>query len=286
VNADLFELHAAVEESHWWFVGRRRIMRDVLHRIAPPSGRPRVVDVGCGTGANLAALAGEYDCVGIDTSQTGIELARRRFPGVRYVHGYAPEDLGPGLDGADVVLLMDVMEHVPDDFLFFSRLFAAARPGTHFVVTVPALPALWSRHDELFGHYRRYTPQRLARVWRDLPARVRLLSHFNTRLYPVVRSVRALSRLRGRGAGHGGTDLSIPPAPLNRALQGVFAGEARRLLGRLDAPGTDAGRAGVSLMAVVRREAGAVVPAPYPADVAPNFYDPASAGTPAREEAA
>lgn len=285
MNTDLFRLHAELEERHWWFVARRRIMREVVRRIAPPAGRPRVVDVGCGTGANVAALAGEYECVGIDTSEAGIALARSRFPGVRYVHGRAPEDLGPGLDGADVVLLMDVMEHVPDDFLFFSRIFAAARPGTQFVVTVPAVPALWSQHDESFGHFRRYTPERLLRVWRDLPAQVRLLSYANTRLYPAIRAVRALNRLRGRSGGRAGTDLSVPPAPLNGALEAVFAGEAGRLLARLDRPAARAGRTGVSLLAVVRREPGEVVPISHPADVPPNPYTPGADGA-AREEAA
>ncbi len=89
-----FQLHARVEESHWWFTGRRKIMRELVRQIVPPEQRPTVVDVGCGTGANLASMAREYTCVGIDTSREAIELARSRFPGVRFISGRAPDDLG------------------------------------------------------------------------------------------------------------------------------------------------------------------------------------------------
>ena len=85
-----FQLHAQVEDSHWWFAGRRRIMGDLVRQIVPPGQRQTVVNVGCGTGANLASMASEYTCVGIDTSREAIELARSRFPGTRFVSGRAP----------------------------------------------------------------------------------------------------------------------------------------------------------------------------------------------------
>ena len=151
-----FQLHADVEDTHWWFAGRRMVMQHLVRQVLPPSKGLTVVDVGCGTGANIASLAGEYDCVGIDPSDDAIEFARSRFPGVRFVCGHVPDDLGEVMCEARLVLLMDVLEHVPDDYEFLSKLMAASAPGTQFLVTVPANPSFWSEHDESNGHYRRY----------------------------------------------------------------------------------------------------------------------------------
>ena len=279
MDRDLFELHAAIEHRHWWFVGRRRIASALVQRLTPVPGA-LVVDVGCGTGANLAAFAGRYRTVGTDTSPEGIALARARHPHIRFVVGAAPDAIADDVAAADVVLLMDVIEHVPDDFLLVSRLLAAMKPGAHLLVTVPAHESLWSEHDVSFGHYRRYEAPRLAMVWEGLPVSTRLLSYFNSRLYPVIRLVRTLSRSRGHAAGAHGTDFSLPPAPVNRALTAIFAGERARLVRAIDAPlgaddvSRDGYRTGVSLVAVLRRQEGPLAPRTRGGRVPPDRHDP------------
>lgn len=273
MQSDQFQLHAEIEERHWWFRGRRRIVRRLLAEIAPPGTGRRIVDVGCGTGANIASLADAYACHGIDPSPEGIELARWRFPAVRFTCGLAPEAFGPEERDADVILAMDVMEHVPDDFLFASSLLGALKPGGHLLITVPADAALWSAHDEAFGHYRRYGRPRLERVWRDLPVTPLLVSHAMARLYPVVRGVRSWNRLRGRAAGHAGTDFTMPPGPVNTLLEGLLAGEADRLVETLSHPARAYPR-GVSLVAILRREPGTIVPTGRPADMPADMVPP------------
>ena len=269
-----FQLHAQVEESHWWFAGRRRIVRELVGQVLPAWGRPTVVNVGCGTGANIAAMAADYTCVGIDPSREAIELCASRFPGGRFVCGRAPGDLGGVMREARLVLLMDVLEHVPDDFAFLSELLAATTTGTHVLITVPANPSFWSEHDESNGHYRRYDPDRLRRVWAGLPVTTRLLSHFNTRLYPIARTVRTWSRWRGRATGLAGTDVSLPRRPVNAALESIFAGEGR-VLGDLLAGRRRRGyAAGLSLVAVIRREYGPIVPREKFGNIAPDPFDP------------
>ncbi|HET7042294.1 MAG TPA: class I SAM-dependent methyltransferase, partial [Gemmatimonadales bacterium] len=136
MRAEHWRLNAEVEERHWWFVGRRRIMGALVRRLAEPGAGHVVVDVGCGTGGNIGSLADEYGCVGVDPSPEAIELAAGRWPGVRFVCGEAPEALGGAESEAGVVLLMDVLEHVPDDFDLLSRLVAVLRPGAHLLITV------------------------------------------------------------------------------------------------------------------------------------------------------
>ena len=151
-----FHIHARVEDLHGWFVGRRRIMQELVRQVLPANGPSMVVDLGRGTGADLPAPAGAYDCLGIDSSAEAIELARRRFPGRRFLCGQGPADLAIVMRNARLALVMYVLEHVPNDCGFLSGLLAASAPRTDFLVTVPANPSFWSAHDESNGHYRRY----------------------------------------------------------------------------------------------------------------------------------
>lgn len=267
-----FQLHADVEQQHWWFVARRRIMRRLASQVLPPSPQHTVLDVGCGTGANIAELSADYTCLGIDTSAEAIEFARQRFPRVEFLVGRAPEDLGQRMQQVRLLLLMDVLEHVPDDFAMLSELLAATVPGTLVLLTVPADESLWSPHDESFGHYRRYDRARLERLWSDLPVRTRLISYFNARTYPLVRAVRAVNRIRGRAAGRAGTDFWVPAAPWNRLLTSFFFGEVRVLEGVLSGRRRRGYAHGTSLVAILERRTGPLGARPRPADVAPDRH--------------
>jgi SAM-dependent methyltransferase len=270
-----FQLHAEIEERHWWFVARRRIVQDLARRVLPPTREALVLDVGCGAGANAAALASEYRVVGIDTSADAVRLAAERFPHVRFLQGFAPADVPADvLENTGLVLLMDVLEHVPDDFALLSELLAALQPGAHLLMTVPAEMALWTEHDESFGHYRRYDLRRFTRLWQGLPVTPLLATHYNARLYPLVKTARTWNRWRGKAAGRAGTDFALPPASVNRLLTRAFAGESQRLTRMLET-GVDAGyRAGVSLIAILRREEGELIPRRKPADAALDHFDP------------
>lgn len=266
---DQFQLHADIEQRHWWFIGRRKILCRLAVELLGDSPQATVIDVGCGTGANIAALADRYCGVGIDTSAEAIGLARQRFPNVRFLSGNAPKDLGETAAEAKLFLLTDVLEHVEDDFAMLSELLAAARPGSYFLLTVPADPSLWTGNDVAFGHYRRYEKERLEQVWAGLPVTTLLSSYFNTRLFPVIRAIRKWNQRRGRVSGQAGTDFWLPSAPVNKLLTAVFAGEAKRLIAALHRR-QPAYASGASLVAVLRREPGEIAirrkPKNLPAD--------------------
>lgn len=282
MRADVYALNHALADRHWWFVARRRIVRMLLERVVPPSPEALVLDVGCGSGGNLAGLTDLYRCAGVDREPQAIGIARSRHPSAEFVCGSAPDDVRGLLSQARAVLLMDVLEHVEDDFLLLSQTLAAMAPGAHLLVTVPAEPALWSAHDVSHHHYRRYTSERLARLWAEFPVTIRLHSPFNARLYPIIRAVREVGRRRGRTAGIGQTDLKQPPPLINRLLTSVFAGEGTRLLATLDGPSGRPYRRGVSLLTLLRRERGECPVRPRPADVPP---DPGASGAQERSRA-
>ncbi|MGA2032479.1 MAG: class I SAM-dependent methyltransferase [Thermoguttaceae bacterium] len=272
MRSEQFQLHAEIEQRHWWFLGRRQIMRRLVHAILPPSAAnpATIVDVGCGTGANLAALVNDYRCVGIDTSDEAIALARGRFPEATFLTGRAPADLGSVVPQARLLMLMDVLEHVADDFALFSELLAAVVPGTFFLLTVPADESLWSAHDESFGHYRRYDRARLERLWAGLPVSTLLLSCFNARLLPLIKMIRGWTRRSGHAAGRAGTDFWIPRRPLNGALQAVLAGEANRLVNVLNGRRGNGYARGSSLIALLRRNTGPIAIRWKPANLPPD----------------
>ncbi|MFH0851554.1 MAG: methyltransferase domain-containing protein, partial [Candidatus Peregrinibacteria bacterium] len=225
-----FQVHADLEERHWWFLGRRDIFRALLARAAPPSREKLLLDVGCGTGGNTAAFQALYTCIGIDPSADAVAFAHRRFPGIEFRCGLAPQDCRDALQRADGVLLLDVLEHVADDFALVSALLAGMKSGAFLLIVAPGDPDLWGPHDRGFEHERRYSLQRFRMLWEGLPVEECVCTAFNARLHLVAKAARFLSRLRGRALGPKQTDLSLPIAPVNAVLRRVFAEETRRVM--------------------------------------------------------
>lgn len=268
-----FQAHEETEGRHWWFRARVHILRALLNDLVPAGDNTLIVDVGCGTGGNTAALSSLYHVLGIDPIPEAIASAKERFPEAEFLCGYAPEDIPEQMRQADVVLLMDVLEHIEDDFLFISTLLRAMKPGAHLILMAPADPTLWGAHDKGFEHYRRYTLERLRLLWADLPAEERMASYCNSRLYSLVRFARALSRKRGKALGAHNTDISVPLAPINTLLYGIFAGESSRLLRLLRGTRTSGYTHGVSVFAVITRSEGDITsrarPSTVPVDTRP-----------------
>jgi SAM-dependent methyltransferase len=256
MQAEQFRLNFQNELEHWWFVARRHILRSLVAQVLPPSRQRVVVDVGCGTGANIAALAEDYTCVGIDPSDEAIELARSRFHSVRFIRGEAPRGLGDAAAQANLFMLTDVLEHVENDVSLFSDLAATASPGAYFLLTVPADWSLWSKHDESHGHYRRYDAERFAHIWHHLPVEVLMVSYFNAHLYGIIRLVRTLNRLRDKSCGAYDTDVQMPSRIVNRTLQHIFQSETKVLSDVLHRRRRSGYRFGVSLIGLLRKENG------------------------------
>ncbi len=249
-----FEVVADVDQRHWWFLARRKILRDVLACVVPPDRSSTVIDVGCGTGANIAALASQYRCIGIDTSADAITFAQQRFPDVQFICGYAPADLGEAPAQAKAMLLMDVLEHVKDDREVFEPLARSLQPGAIMLVTVPADMRLWSAHDEGLLHFRRYNPSMLRTLWRGLPLEPIATTHFCTRLYPLARFGRSIARLRNHVLSpRDEWDMRVPAGPINRMLERTFEGESRTLVDFVKGRRRSGYSYGVSMLALLRR---------------------------------
>lgn len=274
MDEKIYSIFAEMEETHWWFVARRHIYRSLLSQLMKPGQDHLVIDIGCGTGSNTGAFSEMYRCIGIDPSSEGIAYAKKRFPGISFICGSAPDDLGEEASIADVFVLNDVLEHARDDFHLLSSLVSSAKPGSYFVLTVPANMALWSGHDVSHHHLRRYNRERLVMIWENLPVTELLVSYYSARLYPIIRTMRTISRITGHTFGHGGTDWSIPPRLVNRALTKIFSGEANRLSDVLAGKRAKGYSFGSCLVAILRREEGVAEAKLKPLGIAPDPHDP------------
>ncbi|HEY7033952.1 MAG TPA: class I SAM-dependent methyltransferase [Thermomicrobiales bacterium] len=238
------------ETTHWWFRWRFDLISDVLGGL-PQDGRLRILDAGCGTGQMLKCLESHGEAIGIDSSSQAVGYAQER--GVRrLVRGSITDP--PFRGGSfDCVVALDVIEHVDDDVGILTKLHEVVKPGGHLIVTVPAFRTLWSEHDEINQHKRRYRAGQLAHLIEEAGFDLQRVSYCNTTLFlPVLAMrkaknlLRSVRRARGRTAGALRSDLDEYPAPVNAALAWVMRGETR-LMRRVDLP------FGVSILAVARR---------------------------------
>jgi trans-aconitate methyltransferase len=243
MDAAMYEAHEKLEDRHWWFEGRRRVIGRVLATQLLPCAARRILDVGCGTGGMFPLLARFGAVQGAESSADARARAQRRFPLVPVSPCELPATLPQGR--WDLITAFDVIEHVEEAVQSLQCLRARLAPGGQLVVTVPAFQFLWSHHDEVNQHKRRYTRRSLETQLEAAGFAVTFASYFNSLLFPAVAGVRVLQRLLpSRAAGHEDPgDLTPTFAPLNFALTALFGAEARLLPG-LRLP------AGVSLVAV------------------------------------
>jgi SAM-dependent methyltransferase len=252
MRESFFATHAAMEDAHWWFLARRDILEVILSECARRGSTGTVLDIGCGTGGNTARFAHYGRAIGVEPSPEAVRLARQRFPSLTFVEGFAPDDVLREASLADVFVLTDVLEHVEEDSVLVGRLVGVAKPGAFFIVTVPANEKLWTEHDVSHGHYRRYSMESFTTLWAGAGVDTTLLSYFNSRLLPLVYTVRQWERWRGKAFGEAGTDLRLPPRPVNSVLRKIFAGESAVLRRHFGKPGS-AYRDGVSLIGVFQK---------------------------------
>lgn len=236
-------IHEHLEDVHWWFAGRRRVILALLKRFVDV-GDGYLLDAGCGTGGNLKYLtANGYRLVGLEPNPQMANIARRKSGCKVY-----QDELATGLrtvrEDIRVVLLLDVLEHVEDDLAALCAVHSRLPCGAQVLVTVPAFPFLWSRHDESFGHYRRYTIHSLRQKMTASGFAVAWISYFNSLLFPLAACTRIVKTALGSGGYH--TDFWMPPELMNTILTHVLGSESL-LTGLIRWP------FGLSLQSVARR---------------------------------
>ena len=237
----VYEQMAQLDSSHWWFTARRRILDGLIERVVRPPANARILELGAGTGHNLAMLSRFGHVEASELDPIARELASERL-GRPVLEAALPDLSMFPADSYDLVALLDVLEHVPDDHGSLKAIHDLLKPGGALLLTVPINPWMWSAHDVAHHHHRRYRKSEIRQLAEKAGYKIELLSPFNSLLFPPIAAV----RLAGKVIGKDDSDDAMPSPFVNKVLDGVF-GLERGLIGRLPMP------FGVSLVAVLRR---------------------------------
>ncbi len=242
MQAHTYPIMFAVEESHWWFVGRRRILSTFVKPLVAGIDAPRILDVGCGTGANLEMLGEFGTAEGVDVSVDALEFCRSR--GLKDVKQGEAEKLPYDDSSFDLVTGLDVVEHLDDDLGGLREMYRVLKPGGSALLFVPAFNFLWGVQDNISHHRRRYRLPSLQDVIRRAGFKVERASYVNITFFLPILLGRVMMRVTGfRPESENNLTLGF----MNGFLGKILAAEAP-LLRHLSFP------FGVSAICVARKQ--------------------------------
>lgn len=218
-------------QRHWWWRARERVILDALHAHQPASGWRHVLDVGCGDGLffdELEKLPGVQSVEGVEPAAA---LVSSDGPHRTQIH-VAPfdESFAPARRYS-LVLMLDVLEHLPDPAASLRHALSLLEPDGVFLATVPAFKQLWTRHDDLNHHYTRYDKGSMHALAQSAGLRVDESRYF----FHWTAAAKVLTRIKEAVIPGEPASPSVPPAALNRALYALSRLE-ERLLGRANVP--------------------------------------------------
>lgn len=244
---DVYVRMAEIQDRHWWYEARRQILASLIKNL-PLKSSPDIMEAGCGPGANLGMLsdfgvvhAFEPDSFALKYCHDKSGISEERLK-----QGFLPAPI-PFDKSFDLIGAFDVIEHVEEDAASLKALFEKTKPGGYALFTVPAYMFLWSQHDVVNHHKRRYTKKQFESLLSGSGFQVDVISYYNMFLFPLVAGIRFLKKaLKIKDK----PDETLPRlAIINKILFLIFSCE-KFLIGKIPLP------FGVSILAVCRRPAG------------------------------
>lgn len=233
-----------VEDSHWWFVGRRAILESFLTRIcsslAPRPSPLKILDVGCGTGANIEMLSQYGDAEGVDVSDDALEFCRKK--GLKVQKGLA-EKLPYDDATFDLTTALDVIEHLDDDVAGLKEMHRVTKTGGYSLFFVPAFMWLWGVQDDISNHRIRYTRAQIVKRIEKAGYTVERATYANFTFFAPILGGRVFMKLTGIKPE---SENNINVSALNGLFGKLFSAE-RHWLSRMNFP------FGVSIVIVAKK---------------------------------
>ncbi len=246
MNLEEYRQMYDLENTHWYFRGKRTLVKKVLSRLLNSQTNYRLLDVGCGTGNILLMLQDFGEAVGVDSSSVALEFCRTR--NLSHLQLTLPDQPLPFQDETfDVACAFDLLEHIEDDLAFLKEMKRVTRKKGRILLIVPAHPQLWSDHDVALHHKRRYTRKQFQQIIENAGLEIQRMSYFNSILFPAAIGYRTLKRiLPKKESSPVQSEFFIKlPKIVNTTLLKLFELEGT-LLPRINIP------FGLSLLAVCR----------------------------------
>ena len=223
------------EDTHPWYKARLTLVELWGKSLAPDSIG---LDIGCGSGAAAQLLQRAYQThpTGMDISEFAVEASNKR--GVKTLQ-VDVTNLPVFEASQDFVLALDVIEHIEDRHILLTEMFRVLKPGGKGLITVPAHSWLWSNHDELNHHYRRYSKELLLEDLKGTGFTIKTIRWWNSILLPYLYISRVLTRKKDS------SEFDLPPKILQFLVTLILTTEARsKFLGKF---------VGVSLIATIEK---------------------------------
>ena len=225
----IYQTYFEMERKHWWFHARQEIIFAMLEKYGPPLQSARVLDIGTGTGSLLEEFKRRgIQATGHDASEHAVKLAASSAQ-LKVELKKIPEDYRSASAEYDIVLLLDVLEHVEDDGQALKAALRVLNPGGLLVCTVPAYPKMWSTYDDFCHHFRRYEKKGLETLVKTAAPETTVLkfSFFCTLLFPLIAVGRFFERTLMNRKTY---NPFFVPSLLNSLLYSIFRLEKKMLL--------------------------------------------------------
>jgi len=237
MEAHEYENMAKNEESHWWFVARRKILSSLISKFSPVKNK-RILEIGSGTGGNLKMLLEHGNVTAIEPNAIARNKISAKFGDkVLLINGKLPDSLNIKNQKFDLICLFDVLEHIADDKASLQELRKHLTPQGIIFLTVPAFQFLWSGHDKNLHHFRRYNKNNLSQLIKACDLKIIKISYFNFLLFPLA----ALTRLFSKSSG----DVKLSYFS-NSIFRKIFSSEKLLLKSNINLP------FGLSLLAIIK----------------------------------
>ena len=249
MNPEEYDKMYKQENTYWWFQGRKDILfRMMKYHNLLEDGKARVLDIGCGTGLILEEITDQTFAIGMDFSMKALGFCQKR--NLKHLVRGDVSNLPIASGGLELVLALDLLEHIEDDGALMKEIHRILKPGGYLLATVPAHPSLWSGHDEALHHFRRYTKQTFSRLVRESRFSIKKYSYvISFTFYPIFmfRMAQKLYRFLIKSRDKPKTHIIILPKIINSLLIKVLELEGW-ILQYLNLP------FGVSLLCIARKK--------------------------------
>lgn len=189
----VYHTNYQLEDNYWWFLARREIISKTIKKSLKIATDEYILDVGCGTCGMAEYLSKDFNVVAIDTSELALEYCKKR--GVEHSFLSTLVSFPKGKYNIKAITILDVIEHIEDDKSIVEQLYDSLPSGGYLIASVPAYQFLWSFHDEVHKHYRRYSLSNFKRLISNAGFQIQFATYFNSFLFPVAFAKRFIDKL-------------------------------------------------------------------------------------------
>lgn len=218
----VYHTNYELEDTYWWFVARNYIIKELTKKYSTLNRGDTVLDVGCGTGGFAVSISDLYKPVCMDMSPLALDYCKKR--GLTDLHQGLLSDFPKDDYDINGVFMLDVIEHIEDDMKVIAEVYDLLPKGGPFIATVPAYMWLWSRHDSMHMHYRRYSKSHFNKILKEIGFNIIYSSYFNTFLFPPAVMKRFIDKIFGEKGEYKPVDEVSPG--INKIFTKIFKSES------------------------------------------------------------